>query len=81
LGYRSVFIDELNVKGHEFHYSTCIELGDADKLNCRIFNAKGIALSPNIYQKNRTIASYNHLYWGEQRAFIEKLLQDYFYNR
>jgi cobyrinic acid a,c-diamide synthase len=81
LGYRSVFIGELNIKGHEFHYSTCIELGDADKLNCRIFNAKGIALSPNIYQKNRTVASYNHLYWGEQRAFIEKLLQDDFYNR
>ena len=75
LGYRSLFINDLNIKGHEFHYSRCIELDSADKLNCKIFNARGVALPSNIYQKNQTLASYNHLYWGEQRVFIEKLMQ------
>jgi cobyrinic acid a,c-diamide synthase len=79
LGYRSIFIDELNIKGHEFHYSNCIELTGAEKLNCSIYNAKGIALPSNMYLKNKTLASYNHLYWGEKRTFIEKLLQNSFY--
>ena len=78
LGYRSLFIKDLNIKGHEFHYSTCIELNDTEKLNCSIFNAKGIALTSNIYQKNKTLASYNHLYWGEEKIFIERLLQGKF---
>jgi len=75
LGYRSLFINDLNIKGHEFHYSACIELSDIEKLDCSVFNAKGIALIPNIYHKNNTLASYNHLYWGEEKVFIERLLQ------
>jgi cobyrinic acid a,c-diamide synthase len=75
LGYRSVFINDLNIKGHEFHYSTCIELYGAEKLDCSIFNAKGVALTPNIYHENNTLASYNHLYWGEEKTFIARLLR------
>lgn len=75
LGYRSVFINDLNIKGHEFHYSTCVELKDIKKFNCSVFNAKGIALESNIYQENNTIASYNHLYWGDCKVFIDKFLQ------
>jgi cobyrinic acid a,c-diamide synthase len=75
LGYRSLFINDLNIKGHEFHYSTCIELNGAEKLNCSIFNAKGIAVPSNMYRKNKTLASYNHLYWGEEKTFIDRLLQ------
>jgi cobyrinic acid a,c-diamide synthase len=79
LGYRSLFINELNIKGHEFHYSTCIELNGVEKLNWSVFNAKGVELPSKIYLKNRTMASYNHLYWGDEQMFIEKLLQDSIY--
>jgi cobyrinic acid a,c-diamide synthase len=75
LGYRSLFINDLNIKGHEFHYSTCVELNGAEKLDCSIFNAKRVALPPNMYHKKNTLASYNHLYWGEEKTFIERLLQ------
>jgi len=81
LGYRSLFINELNIKGHEFHYSTCVELDSIAKLNCRTFNAKGVELASKVYLKNRTLASYNHLYWGDEQTFIEKLLQDSFYTQ
>jgi cobyrinic acid a,c-diamide synthase len=81
LGYRSLFINELNIKGHEFHYSTCVELDNTAKLNCSIFNAKGVELPSKIYLKNRTLASYNHLYWGDKQTFVEKLLQDSFYTQ
>ena len=79
LGYRSIFINDFSIKGHEFHYSDSIELAETNKLNCSIFNAKGIKLPNNMYQLNQTIASYNHLYWGEQSAFIENLLNGEFY--
>jgi cobyrinic acid a,c-diamide synthase len=79
LGYRSLFINDLNIKGHEFHYSACIELNGIEKLNCNIYNAKGVDVPSNMYLKNRTLASYNHLYWGDEQTFIEKLLQDSFY--
>jgi cobyrinic acid a,c-diamide synthase len=75
LGYRSVFIKDLYLKGHEFHYSTCIESNDIKKLDCNIFNAKGIELTSNIYCKNKTLASYNHLYWGEEKIFVKRLLE------
>jgi len=81
LGYRSLLINGLNIKGHEFHYSTCVELDNTAKLNCSIFNAKGVELPSKIYLKNRTVASYNHLYWGDEQTFIEKLLQDSFYTQ
>ena len=78
LGYRSIFINDLNIKGHEFHYSESIELAEASKLNCSILNARGIKLPNNMYQVNQTIASYNHFYWGEKSAFIESLLNGEF---
>ncbi|MDN3548218.1 cobyrinate a,c-diamide synthase [Mucilaginibacter aquaedulcis] len=75
LGYRSIFVNDLNIKGHEFHYSTCTELSEVEKLDCTVFNARQVALTPNIYRKNNTLASYNHLYWGEEKTFIDRLLQ------
>lgn len=78
LGYRSLNIGDLVIRGHEFHYSTCTELESLNKMKCNITNAKGNPISSNIYYKNQTIASYNHLYWGEQKEFIEKLFQNAF---
>ncbi|MEN0052091.1 MAG: cobyrinate a,c-diamide synthase [Mucilaginibacter sp.] len=75
LGYRSLFINDLNIKGHEFHYSNCTELKEVKRLDCSVFNSKEIEITSNIYQENNTIASYNHLYWGNCKVFISRLLQ------
>lgn len=80
LGYRCVTIDGTEIKGHEFHYSTCLELDDAETLPCHITNAKGMAVPCAIYQKLQTIASYMHLYWGENTSFIQKLVSGGFSN-
>jgi cobyrinic acid a,c-diamide synthase len=79
LGYRCVASAEGEIKGHEFHYSTCKELADTSVLPCRITNARGLAVSSRIYQKQQTIASYLHLYWGEQQSFVQGLLSGSFF--
>ncbi|MFT2011110.1 cobyrinate a,c-diamide synthase [Pontibacter sp. 13R65] len=78
LGYRSVRINDTEIKGHEFHYSTCIELENAKVLTCKVTTAKGMAAPCSIYQKQQTIASYIHLYWGENIGFIQQLIKGNF---
>lgn len=73
LGYRSVEWNGLTVKGHEFHYSSLTDqsLTPAPAV---ITNAKGIAVPVQLYRQGNVWASYVHLYWGENPAFIERLL-------
>jgi cobyrinic acid a,c-diamide synthase len=78
LGYRCITSDGLEIRGHEFHYSTCKELENTAVLPCRITNARGLAVPARIYQKQQTTASYLHLYWGEQKGFIQKLMDGSF---
>jgi cobyrinic acid a,c-diamide synthase len=73
LGYRTLEWNELVVKGHEFHYSTLEDQGLAP-VAVRITNAKGAAVPMQVYRHGNVWASYVHLYWGENRAFIEHLL-------
>lgn len=76
LGYRSVCIDELRIKGHEFHYSTCKELESTEVLDCTIETAKGTIAASKIYRKKSTIASYIHLYWGENQDFLRRMFMN-----
>jgi cobyrinic acid a,c-diamide synthase len=73
LGYRSVAWNNLTVKGHEFHYS---RLGDhaLTPAPASVTNAKGIEVPAPLYRQGNVWASYVHLYWGEDPAFIEALL-------
>lgn len=75
LGYRSVIMDEVTIKGHEFHYSTCNELEDVCIEACSVKNAKGLEVDSKIYKKSSTLASYIHLYWGEDQSFLHKILE------
>ncbi|MES2872647.1 MAG: cobyrinate a,c-diamide synthase [Bacteroidota bacterium] len=74
LGYRSVHIGDIHIKGHEFHYSTCIELEDVEALSCSVENARGANVDSKIYRKHSTTASYIHLYWGEDQKFLNNLM-------
>jgi cobyrinic acid a,c-diamide synthase len=70
LGYRNVLIDRNTIKGHEFHYSTCIEKSKMTSIG-EVFNAKGSKVNTQIYQQKNVIASYIHFYWSENPELFE----------
>ena len=69
LGYRSVLINNKILKGHEFHYSTCVEKSKLVSLG-EAYNAKGLKVNTPIYQQKNTIASYIHFYWGNDTEIL-----------
>ncbi|RYY09161.1 MAG: cobyrinate a,c-diamide synthase, partial [Cytophagaceae bacterium] len=72
LGYRSVAWNNLTIKGHEFHYSSLTDLG-LTPAPAVVTNAKGAEVPAPLYRQGNVWASYVHLYWGENPAFMEAL--------
>ncbi|MDW7692137.1 cobyrinate a,c-diamide synthase [Flammeovirgaceae bacterium SG7u.111] len=72
LGYREFKVGDLEIKGHEFHYSA-LENGNKEELIGSVKNARGSEVENSFYRKINAIATYQHSYWGEQRNFIERL--------
>lgn len=75
LGYRIANWGDLEIRGHEFHYSALQDDG-LQMEEILITNAKGIEVETKIYKRYNTFASYMHVYWGEKKEFIEKLLNE-----
>ncbi|WP_324673813.1 cobyrinate a,c-diamide synthase [Hymenobacter sp. GOD-10R] len=73
LGYRALEWKGLKIKGHEFHYSTLEDQGLIPAA-VQITNAKGADVPVQVYRHGNVWASYVHLYWGENRTFIEHLV-------
>lgn len=73
LGYRTMQWHDLQIKGHEFHYSRLLPHSQSTE-PVTIANAKGIEVETRLYRKLNTFASYMHIYWGEQPEFIKHLL-------
>lgn len=76
LGYRTMQWNNLELKGHEFHYSKLLE-NALDTESVTVKNAKGIEVETRLYRKLNTFASYVHFYWGERVEFIEYLLKNF----
>lgn len=68
LGYRRVFFPDLNLRGHEFHYSSTTSADSFPSL-AQQFNVKGMPVSTPVYRYRNTVAGYTHLYWGENDIF------------
>ena len=67
LGYRSLTLNGMKLRGHEFHYT---HFKDAEpETVTQVFDAKGNKIPTQVIRVNNTIASYTHLYWGEQDIF------------
>lgn len=64
LGYRRIQYKELELRGHEFHYSDLVE-PDALPSVARQFNVKDMEVKTSLYRYKNVIAGYTHLYWGE----------------
>ncbi|MGI4884056.1 MAG: hypothetical protein ACRYFR_03755 [Janthinobacterium lividum] len=73
LGYRAVEWNNLTVRGHEFHYSALVDHG-LTPAPARISSAKGAPVAAQLYRQGNAWVSCVHLYWGEDPAFIERLL-------
>jgi cobyrinic acid a,c-diamide synthase len=73
LGYRTVEWNGLTLKGHEFHYSQLADHGLTPE-PARITSAKGAGVPVQLYRQGKVLASYVHLYWGDNKEFIQHLL-------
>jgi cobyrinic acid a,c-diamide synthase len=70
LGYRKVELEGLNLKGHEFRYSSLI---NAPSGVGKVFSARGHAVDTKIYRHKNVLASYIHFYWAEEQQ-LEQII-------
>jgi len=71
LGYRKVSLNggyRGELRGHEFHYSQIKRVGELQNI-ASITNARDENTGSALYSQGNTLASYVHLYWGENRDF------------
>jgi cobyrinic acid a,c-diamide synthase len=78
MGYRTIQLDGRTIKGHEFHYSQLVGgsgISHADAMtDSEVYNARGERVETPVYYTPRLLASYTHLYWGEDPSLLEKWL-------
>lgn len=67
LGYRSFTLNGVTFKGHEFHYTKFEE--PQPKSIIEVFDARENKTETPVMRVKNTIASYTHLYWGEEDIF------------
>jgi cobyrinic acid a,c-diamide synthase len=72
LGYRTVALPQGSMKGHEFHYSQFITREEQD--TGKAYNARGEQVEAPLFYTPNLLASYMHLYWGEDLSFLESWL-------
>jgi cobyrinic acid a,c-diamide synthase len=75
LGYRTVLLPGGKAKGHEFHYSQFEGQGHDALIPREAYNASGHRVDVPFFYTPTLMASYMHLYWGEEMGFIENWLK------
>jgi cobyrinic acid a,c-diamide synthase len=74
LGYRTVLLPGGTAKGHEFHYSQFEGQGNDALIPREAYNAAGHRVDVPFFHTPSLMASYMHLYWGEEMGFMENWL-------
>jgi cobyrinic acid a,c-diamide synthase len=72
LGYRTVRLGNLVLKGHEFHFSQ--PLGEYAGSAAEVYNAHDVPVETPVFYHPHLLASYAHFYWGENRNLLQRLL-------
>ncbi len=78
LGYRRVFFNDIELCGHEFHYSE-LKGNITKKADCQVKTARGRTIDMPVFRYKNCWASYMHLYLGESdklRKFLKNLNLD-----
>ena len=68
LGYRTARYRGMQLKGHEFHYSSVVQPDTLPSEVCQ-YNVKGAPVDTPLYRYRNVIAGYTHWYWGENDFF------------
>lgn len=68
LGYRKFCHNNIEFKGHEFHYS---DIKSSLESIESLFNAKGGKVDTKLLRYKNTIAGYTHLYWAENQNILD----------
>ena len=68
LGYREVVFDNLEISGHEFHYSDVEDTAGLTSV-ARQYNIRGKEVNTPVYRYKNVFAGYTHLYWAETDIF------------
>jgi cobyrinic acid a,c-diamide synthase len=74
LGYRQVFIDDVLLKGHEFHYSQYDKNTVLTGPDIRILNARDEVIATPVFRTANILASYLHFYFGDNAEGLKKVL-------
>ncbi|MDR1090969.1 MAG: cobyrinate a,c-diamide synthase [Prevotella sp.] len=71
LGYRQFRYNNVDIKGHEFHYSS-IEKENKDlQIDIEILNAKRQPAGTKLFRYKNLIAGYTHIYWAEMDNLLD----------
>ncbi|MDO4704107.1 cobyrinate a,c-diamide synthase [Tannerella sp.] len=65
LGYRRFALNGTEWKGHEFHYSSVVSKNSSPASVAQQYNVRDEEVETPVYRYKNVIASYTHLYWGE----------------
>ena len=65
LGYRQFTCNGQAMKGHEFHYTQFVPQDDMPASMVQVYDAKGNEVPTPVFKYKNLMASYTHLYWGE----------------
>lgn len=68
LGYRRFIYNNQEVRGHEFHYSKVLPVGDDLTSDAVLYNATDKKVETPLYRYKNVIAGYTHIYWGEMNV-------------
>ena len=73
LGYRQFESNGLSMRGHEFHYTQFVPQTDMPSSFVQVHDAHSRPVDTPVFKYKHLIASYTHLYWGDND--IMKLFQ------
>ena len=77
LGYRLLCVDNYQLRGHEFHYSS-VKNADVSLNTCaESWNARETKVDVPLYRYRNLLAGYTHLYWADPASnawFLDFLL-------
>ena len=71
LGYRKFCYNQLQLAGHEFHYSAIEENCTNAETDISIYNAKGQPANTKLFRYKNLIAGYTHIYWAEMENLMD----------
>lgn len=66
LGYRKIFVNGEEYRGHEFHYSRIIPGTLSASSSIGVVNARNQEVGTPVYRLKHVTASYIHFYWAEK---------------